>query len=473
MLGTYTRRTVMATIITIKNIEDLRKYADKALLYYNIKDASDEEIAAAFLRELERRQKRNVKKGDSQGYDGWLYYISKNNRLAKVPNNARKRTGDILIKKGVLRYDKYGALRATEQISNGTFIKHRSLIEEISRGKDWNYRPVDRLNDYFDGTLECTMTIDRAFDIAYEPEYEDDFCLEGDLVTGQSCMSGYGDYAQQFYGGIDNCYVCRFENGIGDQVGRCIMYKQGDVRHFIRLYAKRDYARYALKLLKEEMHENDLFGRKYCIPDLWLHTNWDEDTPCLYLDGNEYGVVEDGNEFYVTTGSVLSDLKHTGCDSLKENLEEDDCWQCEHCGSWHNSGDCIEIDDYCYCCSECAEADGYRQCDECGEWKNELDMFTVDGYYYCSTNCAAEAGYKFCEYCRELIEDENPLQIGDHFYCSEEHAQEAGWGKCEYCGDWMRRYLLKPNFADDNKLICASCANENDLIEGYGKQKKD
>lgn len=455
--------------LTIKSVLDVRKFADKALLTNNIKVPA-EELVGAFMRELERRDKRNVKKGDSQGYNGWLYYVTNNNRLGKITNNIRKRTGDILIKKGILRYDKFGVLRATETIPNGIYVKHRALIEELSRGKGWNYRAIENLNEYFDGTLECTMVIDRSFDIAYEPEYEDDFCLEGDLVTGQSCMSGYGDYAQEFYGGIENCYVCRFENGKGDQVGRCIMYKQGDVRHFIRLYANKDYARYALRLLKEEMTENDLFGRSYYIPNLHLKTNWDDDTTCLYLDGNHYGVTWEDGDFYITSNRYLSDLKTTGCDSLRETLEEDDCWCCNQCGGWFDKS-AIEIDGDCYCSSDCAEEAGYRQCDECGNWVSEDDVFSVDGYNYCSTDCASNAGYKFCENCHELITDKDPLEIGSNYYCNEQCAKDDGWDKCAYCGQWNRSYLLKPNFSDDNKLICENCKVEQGLILGYGTKK--
>ena len=468
------RRATMA-IITIKSPLDVEKYADKALLLNNIPRIPDECLVRAFMRELEYREKRKCKKGDSQGYNGWLYYISKNNRLARVPNNARKRIGDKLIKKKLLFLDEYGLLRAKDEISvktvgyDGIYVKHRSLIDELSRG-NWSDRVIERISEYLDGTLDCTMVIDKAFDVAYEPEYDDDFCLEGDLVTGQSCMSEYPSEAQEFYGGIDDCYVCRFENGKGDQVGRCIMYKYGDIRHFIRIYAKRDYARCALRLLRQEMNEQDLFGRSEYIPDLRLRTNWDTDTPCMYLDGNSYGIAWDDG-FYITTNGI-SDLKHTGCDSLKDVLEEDDCWSCDHCGSWYGDRDNhICVDGYCYCCEDCAESEGYRQCDHCGEWKLEEDMYSTDGNYYCCEDCAESEGYVFCNCCHELIKGDDYIQIDYHKFCSEDCAHVNGYDKCEYCGQWHRSWELKPNFTDDNKKMCSSCATEKHLVEGYGVKK--
>lgn len=460
----------------IRSFDQLKRYADSIVLRIDA-DATEDMLLKAFFNALNRYEKRNVKKNDSQGYSGWLYYLTKNNRLGKVPNNKRNRTGDKLIKKGIIKRDKNGIYRATQMITRATcgvegiYVKHRNVMDEISQGQ-WNYKNYNRLAEYLDGTLECTMTIDRDFETAYAPSYDEDFCLEGDLLTGTSCMSGRGKDAEQFYGQIDGCYVCRFENDKGEQVGRCIMYEFNGIRHFIRIYAKRDYARHALRLLKEEMHDNDLFGRDNEIEGMELPTSWDEDTTVMYLDGGSYGVDYRNGKFCVVDEDYIDDLKTTHDSSLEDVLAEADFRHCDHCGCWESDRNGVDINGDWYCCSDCAEAEGYFQCDECGEWHNEDDAIEIDGYRFCSVSCAESYGYCICRNCHKVIDEDDCLEIGRYHYCDEHCANEEGYHQCAYCHEWKRYYDLRPNTSDHGRLCCYPCAMKKGLIESYSKPRK-
>lgn len=437
---------------------DLLRMIRKKMLRAELDYYRDEILVRAFFDELNDRQKRGVKKRSTNHYSDWLWYVSYDGRLARVPNTNKNPLGIKLLKRKTIEIDSFGILRSKEIIPQGSYPKIRRLVEELDPTHKWSQSVVDKICNYLDGGLECTMTIDRKFDKAYAPDYHEDFCLEGDLVTGQSCMSGCDWQAQEFYGGIDGCYVARFENADGEQVGRCLMYEYNGQRHFIRIYAKRDYARCALRLLRQEMRENDLFGRSEYISGLELKTNWDiDETHTMYLDGEYYGWDFSSN---CVSSNYTFDMKTTGNERLQDYLYECDYRQCPECGEWHDKDDMVRVDDEWFCDDDCAEKYGYVRCEECDElfW-HENGIELPDGRVVCSSSCAREAGYVKCQECGKWIDPDEALYVDYDYYCNEECVENAGYDKCSVCGEWYRNMRSNP----EGEKICTSCA-EN---EGY------
>lgn len=450
---------------TFNTTAELLKLAREQVLKNGV-SVCDEVAVKCFFDELKYRQKRKVKKKSTNHYQDWLYYISYDGRLARVINTAKNPQGARLLKNKTIEADGWGLLRANEEISYGQYVKTRPLIKELDPGEKWSEYVCENIAKYLDGGLECTMIIDRDFESAYEPDYDDNFCLDGDLVTGQSCMSGMGEYAQEFYGGIHGCKVVRFENSEGEQVGRCIMYEYNGVRHFIRIYAYRDYARCALRLLRKEMKEGDLFGREFAIPDMCLSTDWDTSTHTMYLDGNRYGVnISDMSVVNTRDRGYDFDFKTTANEEISEYLEDAGWEQCESCGEWFDTDSCdaVEVDGYHYCCEECAGNDGCVECAQCGDWhRNDEDgYYTPDGDWCCCRDCLESRGYTTCQECGEVISYETSFEIDGYHYCDEDCARADGWEQCSKCEEWFKQHELHET--TDGDLLCEDCAS----VEGY------
>ena len=281
-------------------------------------EAGRDAAARAFLITLEHRQRTSLSCTDFQRY---YFYIAKNGRLAYV---ARQKA-QTLIKRG-----KIVNFKATEEIKGGVYVKHRRIIADLNRSGRQLYSPVQRaLEYYFDEQLPCKMIIDTDFRKAYEPTYHGCMSTDGDLANEESCMSGRGNEAQEFYGGIHGCKVARFETEDGEQVGRCIMYEYNDIRHFIRIYGRGLYHRTMLNFIKDNMKENDLFGRSESIKGLRLETDWDDDTPNMYLDGNRYGITKTEDGWVVTTDYNYNG-KSTSDETLEYVYEDGEYYTCEH-----------------------------------------------------------------------------------------------------------------------------------------------
>lgn len=449
--------------------EELLKLAREMVLKDQCGIKYDEVVVRCFFDELKYRQKRNTRKRSANNYQAWLYYIAYDGRLARVPNTAKNPIGSRLLRKKTIKPDEWGLLRCEEIIDEGQFVKIRPLLKELDHGDKWDEDIKERIARYLDGGKQCKMIIDRQFDVAYENEYHDDFCLEGDLVTGESCMSTESDCAQEFYGGINGCYVCRFENDEGEQVGRCLMYEYNGVRHFIRIYAYRDYARCALRLLRAEMKEGDLFGRSECIDNMRLTTEWDgEETHTMYLDGRYYGV----NLSDMTVGvNYTLDLKTTGNESLNDYFDECGYTKCCVCGEWEEKDDGLWIEDDFYCSESCAMEDNCVKCEYCGEWsKSDCDGFyTPEGEYYCSRSCLSNADYVICQECGEIHYYEDAVEICGDWFCNEDCAREHGLVKCSVCGDWYRGLYKNMN---TGAVLCGSCAEKQGLQLAYVTEKQ-
>lgn len=450
--------------------EDLLKIA-REQIFTNQVSVYDEVLARCFFDELKYRQKRKVKKKSTNHYQDWLYYIAYDGRLARVPNTAKNPTGRRLLKDKTIKEDDWGLLRAEDEIGAGQFVRIRPLLEELDPRNHWHESVKEAIAKFLEGGKQCKMIIDRNFEAAYEPDYDDDFCLDGDLVTGQSCMSEQGEYAQEFYGGINGCYVCRFENDDGEQVGRCIMYEYNGVRHFIRIYAYRDYARCALRLLRKEMKEGDLFGRNEAIPNMSLSTEWDSYTHTMYLDGNNYGVnINEGTVVNERDRDYDLNFKTTGNEELSEYYGDCGYHCCNYCGEWVHEDSGIWVNDEFYCCDDCAECDGNRKCEHCGAWENG-DGYEIDGCWYCCEDCANEDGWRRCNECGEWHgENEEVLEIDGEIYCNEECASNYGYVKCSKCGEYIRSW--NSHKTSTGKWLCKSCAEDNGYELRYVKPRK-
>ena len=456
----------------LNTTEELLKLARLQVLSGNV-SVKSETLVRCFFDELKWRQKRNVKRKSTNHYQDWLYYIAYDGRLARVINTAKNPQGMRLLREKTIFKDGYGLLRAEKEIPQGQFVKTRPLLAELDPNNRWDEDLKEDIATYLDGGKQCYMTIDHDFERAYMPDYDEDFCLEGDLVSCYSCMSGQGDYAQEFYGGIDGCSVVRFENDEGEQVGRCIMYEYNGIRHFIRIYAYRDYARCALRLLRAEMKEGDLFGRDEAIPDMRLHTNWSNDTHTMYLDGGEYAVnINDNTVVNRRDRHWDLDFKDTGNDELSEYY--DDCGYdcCCYCGEWFRKDDGVWANDCVYCCEDCAESDGNRRCEHCGEWNNgRHEGYEIDGCWYCCESCAEEEGWRRCNECGKWHgEKEEMLEINGCYYCNEHCAEKYGYVKCAKCGEYIHQFSSHKTNA--GKWLCKSCADSDGYELRYVKPRK-
>lgn len=386
-------------------------------------EAGRDAAARAFLITLEHRQRTSLSCTDFQRY---YFYIAKNGRLAYV---ARQKA-QTLIKRG-----KIVNFKATEEIKGGVYVKHRRIIADLNRSGRQLYPPVQSaLEYYFDERLPCKMIIDTNFKIAYEPAYHGCMSTDGDLANEESCMSGRGEEAQEFYGGIHGCKVVRFETADGGQVGRCIMYEYNDIRHFIRIYGRGSYHRTMLNFIKDNMKENDLFGRTESIKGLRLETDWDDYTPNMYLDGNYYGITKTEDGFVVTT-DYYYDGKSTSDETLAYVYEEGECYTCEHCGRRVNSDHVYRCGDNTYCCGDCAAADGWSWCKRCGEsiWKDD-GILTEDGNLYCCESCANRDDYYECSECGRFV-------YIDNLYSSE----DGSISMCHDCIESSKTYKLDEN----------------------------
>ena len=385
--------------------------------------------------------------------DRFLWYLTYDGKIGKCPFNGENKWAITHLKNGDIEYD--SALRfyvATREL-NGEgccFVRHRRLLAQI--GTEWNGDWVKRIEEYLDGGQDCKMIIDRDFALAYQPDYNDSSTvLDGDFVCGYSCMSGRGDEAQTFYGGIDGCYVARFENADGEQVGRCLIYQLPDGRrHFIRLYALAEYQNKANMMIKQEMKEGDIRGRGEKFDGMTLHTNWDEDTPNMYLDGNRYGVKVVDGQLCVGT-DYCDDCKSTSGDRLCDVIN---LHRCEHCGEWCN--DPMEIDGCYFCCEDCAESEGYHRCERCGNWEHEDSCAYVecDDRWYCCEYCAERDGYRKCYDCGTWgLDDDMIADLQGHRYCDDTCAERAGCKKDQITGDWTVDYLPTTTGFVDAKLF--------------------
>lgn len=453
-----------------KTTEELLKAARRSVLYEYVW-SPDEILVRTFLEELQYREKRGVKKRSVNHYQDYLYYIATDGRLARVPNTMKNPLGTKLIKEKTLMYDSYGLLRAEEVINKGQFVRVRPLLEELDRRGDWSTSVKERIADFLDGGSECTMTIDKNFYDAYEPEYDEDFCLEGDLVTSTSCMSEQGGAAESFYGNIEGCSVCRFENADGEQVGRCIVYEHEGIRHFIRIYAKKQYARCALRLLRREMKEGDLFGRNESIPNLRLKTNFDSETRVMYLDGEYYALDIDSMSI-VNTRSHHYDLRlhSTENEYLWDYLDDEGYVSCPECGKWFCRDNGVYAGEDYYCCDDCAENAGCERCAECGEWINDDNGWEYEGEWFCSKSCLRERGLAVCRYCHTVEKEEDMIMVNGYHYCDEKCARNDGNYKCEGCGDW--KYTLHKD-STTGEMICDTCGYNRGLVMGFIKKDEE
>ena len=379
------------------------------------------------------------------------FYVTSTGRLAYISKKGKDR----------YKYQRYINLKMIDpetrkancEIPSGLIVRHRPVLEKL-----FNRYLYDRYSDdlcqkiakVFDPTKICTMVIDTDFKSAYTPEYDNNQQTDGDLATGQSCMSCNGEPAQEFYGGIPGCKVCRFidDKKQGDEnVGRCIVYDNGSERHFVRIYGLYEYHRCMIDLINKEMRPQDVFGRGERI-DINVKTSWDDDVECLYIDSG-YGIYRDKNGDYwfrsrnypLDSDGDTTDLTSVGC-----LCDDSDYTYCAHCGERVSDEDAIVVGGEVYCCRECAVNEGYAQCDRCGEWIDESDAIIMeDGNAYCCDDCAEKEGYEKCEICGQYKYETLRQTAITHEWLCQECAEDRG-----YVLDPETNEYIKPEENNDN-----------------------
>ena len=414
---------------------------------------NDNLLLRAFLDELNERSTIKTQMSRLR-CDEFLWYITYEGRLGMVKKGGMKSNAEKLLRDKWIVRDCYGVYRGTRVIDGRgcQCPKHRPIIYGMSKER-WAPQIVNRLCDLLDGGHELKMVIDRNFYDAYEPDYEHNTNIE-DLVCSYSCMSNRPSEADEFYGGIEGCYVARFLNEDGDNVGRCIMYTDGKIRHFVRIYCYEEYQRDCLYTLKHNMKPDDLFGRDEYIHGLRLPTNFTPETPNMYLDG-VYGLkVEDGKLWVVDRG-YDRDCGSTGDGYISDEWEG--IAECHACGRMISTSREDEFiydnsDGYYYCCEECAEEYDCVRCEHCGEWCCGIE--TTDGRRFCCGTCARAEGYRRTDHDGDwALEDDLLVIEGCYYYKDEDEAMRGGWDKCADCGRWVRSQYR----CTDGKHRCNTC----------------
>lgn len=369
-----------------------------------------------------------------------LWYLTYNGRIGKCSYIGEKRWGMTHLNSGTIGWDRGLCVFVATREINGegcSFVRHRPIINRI--GSNWQAGWISKIEEYFDGGVDCTMTIDRDFKTAYEPIYDDnDSVLDYDCVCGYSCMSGRGDDAQKFYGAIEGCSVVRFEDADGNQVGRCLVYEYDGHRHFMRLYAKREYQNKANIMIKAMMKDGDVRGREDYIADLRLRVDWDNDTKNMYLDG-PYGISIDNDKLYLQLNYDY--MFHSTSDDYT-CFEKMGVNRCSQCGRLHR---CFKVFGQYFCCAQCARDAGLVKCKYCGDWFNPLygDHVQIDGNWYCCDSCARSDGYRQCKHCGKWSYNDSMIHsLQQDFYCNDECALADGCKIDEitgyYTDDWVR-----------------------------------
>lgn len=444
-------------------------YFDKHILQNPPKNntMSLKEYRELFIKSTQYTQERHRRKPQrytvSYDEDKPVFYTSTDGRLAKLPYYKFKK----YVKEGKIEKD--GERRAHEVIRDGIFVKIGRYIEK--NYPKWPMETKETLQKAFEEIKPCHMVIDRNFEKAYNPIYNDHQDTDGDKASNYSCMSGRGSEAQEFYGGIHGCSVVRFETDDGKQVGRCIMYEYKGQRHFIRIYGLYDYHRTMINLLQNEMKPDDLFGRNECIDGMKLETDWDWDTHLMYLDGNHYGYreIQDGDKTKFIVGTNYNyDCKTTSEGTIGD--VDDDYYVCDSCGHIVHRDDAFYVDDYVFCSTSCANEEGWYACDRCGEWAHEDDGFWIDDNFYCDDDCAEADGYRRCGNCGEWHSKDDMLELGDEdYYCDDECAKKDGWKICDRCEDWVHE---DDAIEIDDKVYCSDyCAEEEGYVKIGGEWK--
>lgn len=396
---TLSRLIELARKTAVRKKVEMR-YLNRIDTFFMSSDCTASIIALFSL--LDTIQKRGL---DDIDWQSRWFYVTSTGRLAYISKKGKDR----------YKYQRYINLkmidpetrRANCEIPGGLIVKHRRVLEKVFN----RYRLCQRfdrnrkrIESFFDPTKICKMVIDTDFESAYKPDYDNNQQTDGDLATGQSCMSCKGEQAQEFYGGIPGCKVCRFidDKKQGDKnVGRCIVYDNGSERHFIRIYGLYEYHRCMIDLINEEMRPQDVFGRGERI-DINVKTSWDYDVECLYIDSG-YGIYKDSNGDYwfrsrnypIDSDGNTTDLPTVGC-----LCDDSDYTYCEWCDERVHEEDAIVACGRVYCCRDCAVNAGYAQCDYCGEWIDESDaIIAEDGNVYCCADCAEKEGYEKCDIC--------------------------------------------------------------------------
>lgn len=407
----------------------------------------------------ERYRKKPLRYTVSYDEDKPVFYTSMEGRLAKLPYYKFKK----YVKEGKIQED--GERRAKEVIPDGVFVRIGKYIEK--NYSKWPMETKESLQRAFEEIKPCHMVIDRDFKKAYDPIYNDHQDTDGDKASNYSCMSGRGTSAQEFYGGIHGCSVVRFETEDGKQVGRCIVYEYQGQRHFIRIYGLYDYHRTMLNLLTNEMKSDDLFGRNECIDGMELETDWTDDTPNMYLDGENYGWTRDWRDnhehYHIVADDYDNDGKSTSNGTIGE--DEDDYYTCDNCGHRVHQDDVYYCGDYVFCSLDCAHEEGWYACDRCGEWLQERDgLWVEDDNFYCDDGCARADGCRMCEHCGEWHGRDDMLEPeSGTYYCDSECAEADGWLACAHCDDWVHKDDAIE--IDDNVYCCEYCAEKAGYVK--------
>ena len=423
-------------------------------------------LLRAFLEELNERTSIKTKMSQLRCSE-YLWYISYEGRLAMVKKGGMKSNAEKLLRDKWIVRDCYGIYRGTRVIDGHgcQHPKHRPIIDGLSRGK-WRQEVVDKLYDMLDGGNELQMVIDRNFYDAYDNDYDRNEYID-DAVCAYSCMSNRPNEAEDFYGGIEGCYVARFLKD-GENVGRCIMYTDGKIRHFIRIYCYTEYMQDCLYTLRRNMNPDDLFGRNEYIEGLELKTNFNEETPNMYLDGNRYGLKVVDGRLCVGTGYDW-DCKETSDEYIG------DCWegigQCKNCGEIFSIRryDYIhdEDDGDYYCCEDCAREAGCYQCEHCDSWTSG-GIVAEDGKHFCCSSCARAENYIKTDYYGRWVLEADAINIdGCYFFVDDEEIEQAGFHRCADCDKWTKCQYV----CSDGKYRCTDCLVGGDWKLQYVKQE--
>lgn len=119
--------------------------------------------------------------------------------------------------------------------------------------------------------------------------------------------------------------------------------------------------------------------------------------------------------------SIGGDLYSQNIDTELDNetlKEKYNMVKCDNCGALVFLDDCVQVEDYYYCDSDCAEQDGCYYCEDCETWYRDDDYYrTGEGRTICSS--CYDNNYFTCEDCGDIFHNDYGYSDdwGDYMYC--------------------------------------------------------
>lgn len=205
----------------------------------------------------------------------------------------------------------------------------------------------------------------------------------------------------------------------------------------------------------------------------------------LYLyDTDDYGVCDDCGEVVKSDELTMVSGGDRVCDDCLNDYS-----YCEHCDTWHDNDDMVEIhtdtyhscDHPYYVCRDCAEEVAHR-CEHCGDWyEKQCCRLGADGEWYCEDYW--DENFVTCEECGEILwrDDAYYDENNGCWYCEDCWDKQGRGGVRSYHHNPERVYHdTAHDMAGENRYIGTEIETEKgdyqkriEITQQYGNDEDD